>query len=79
MIIIYEVIFMESSISVTEQFLDKYKQLESAIHQQYGNRVKEGYDAATAFIENKPEYRIYKDGLKWCRDIRNLLSHKPKV
>ena len=70
---------MENTKSVTELFLDKYKQLESEIQFQYRGKAKDNRDTEIAFIENKPEFRIYRDGLKWCREIRNLLSHNPKV
>lgn len=69
---------MEQVKSVTELFLDKYKQLESEIQHQYKGKGKDK-DTEIVFIENKPEFRIYRDGLKWCREIRNLLTHNPKV
>ena len=70
---------MENKMSVTDQFLDKYKQLEAEIDLKYGETAKAKNDTAVAFLENRPEYRLYKNGLQWCREIRNLLSHKSKV
>lgn len=70
---------MEHTKSVTEQFLDKYKQMESEIQHRYGDRVNSNRDIEISSIERKPEFRAYREGMEWCRKIRNLLTHNPKV
>jgi len=60
----------------TELFLDKYKQLEAVIKAKAKLRDT---DSAIKYILAKPEYREAKEGLDYCRQVRNLLTHNPKV
>ena len=61
----------------TDIFLNKYRQLEDAIRNTYGDEL---YDKSPIiFLENHPEYRSCKNELDYCREIRNLLTHSPKV
>ena len=60
----------------TELFIDKYKSLESLIDAEYDLPNDE---SAVSYILRKPEYRSVKSELDYCRQVRNLLSHNPKI
>ena len=60
----------------TELFLDKYKQLETAVSAQYDLHHSE---SAVSFLEHRPEYQTIKSELSYCREVRNLLTHNPKI
>jgi len=62
--------------SKTELFLNKYKELESVIAAEHNLANSE---SAIGFIMRKPEYRSIKSELDYCREVRNLLTHNPKV
>ena len=60
----------------TEEFLDLYKQLEAAAIERYGY-PEDG--RAVMNLERRPEFKRIKSELGYCREVRNLLQHKPKV
>ena len=60
----------------TEEFLDLYKQLEEAAIERYGY-PEDG--RAVMNLERRPEFKRIKSELGYCREVRNLLQHKPKV
>ena len=60
----------------TELFLDKYRQLEAAITTEYDLSDR---DSPIAVLIKKPEFRSLRAELDYCREVRNLLSHNPKV
>ena len=60
----------------TEEFLDLYKQLEEAAIERYGY-PEDG--RAVMNLERRPEFKRIKPELGYCREVRNLLQHKPKV
>jgi len=60
----------------TELFLDKYKRLEATVSARYDLSNSE---SAVSFLERRPEYRAIKSELAYCREVRNLLTHNPKV
>ena len=62
--------------SKTELFLDKYKKLEAIVAAQYNLANSE---SAVSFLERRAEYRVIKSELAYCREVRNLLTHNPKV
>lgn len=62
--------------SKTELFLDKYKKLESTVSAQYNLSNSE---SAVSYLERRAEYRAIKSDLAYCREVRNLLTHNPKV
>ena len=65
-----------SEINRTEEFLDKYKQMEIIVRNEYnlGNN-----DSVVNFLINNNDFKHIESELDLCRDIRNLLSHNPKV
>lgn len=62
--------------SKTELFLDKYKKLETIVSAQYNLSNSE---SAVSYLERRAEYRAIKSELAYCREVRNLLTHNPKV
>ena len=60
----------------TELFLDKYKQLEEAISSQLGFE-----DNGTQIfrLEKLPRFKAFAADLRYCREVRNLLQHNPKI
>ena len=60
----------------TDLFLDKYRQLEAMISAKFNLRDS---DSPVAYLERRAEYREIKSDLSYCRDVRNLLSHNPKI
>lgn len=60
----------------TEEFLDLYKQLEQFAIKRYGY-PDDG--KAISSLEKRPEFRKVKTELQYCREVRNLLQHKPKI
>lgn len=63
-------------ISNTEVFLDEYKKLESAVVKKY-DLPTDG--TAVSRLERLPEFKSIRSELAYCREVRNLLQHKPKV
>jgi len=60
----------------TEFFLDKYKELESVVSAEYDLSNSE---SAVVFLMRRPEYRSIKQELEYCKEVRNLLTHNPKI
>lgn len=60
----------------TEIFLDKYRQLESAIRAEY--RI-DSNTSPVYYLMNSPSFRSIRAELDYCREVRNLLSHTPKI
>ena len=60
----------------SELFLEKYKILEKAALNTY-NMPQDG--KSIYYLERMPRYRNVRSTLAYCRDIRNLLQHNPKV
>ncbi len=62
--------------SNAEIFLECYRELEYAIRNKYN---LDNWDSAINYLTAKREFRSLTDELKYCREVRNLLAHKPKV
>lgn len=60
----------------TDLFLDLYKQLEQTAIAVYGLPAD---GTAVSKLERFNEYKSIKAELKYCREVRALLSHNPKV
>lgn len=60
----------------TEEFLDLYKQLEELAIKRYGY-PDDG--KAVLNLQKRTEFRNIHTELGYCREVRNLLQHKPKV
>ena len=61
---------------LTEMFLDKYKTLEELTSRKYNLPSSA---SPIAYLEKKKEFASYEIKLSYCRDIRNFLSHEPKI
>lgn len=62
--------------SRAEQFLELYKQLEAVVANNYGFH-KEG--GSVAKLGRREEFKPIRAELDYIRDVRNLLSHRPKL
>ena len=62
--------------SNSEIFLEKYKMLEEAVRITYNLRNE---DSISHFLSNTNKYKKYVDEIRYCQDVRNLLSHKKKI
>ena len=57
-------------------FLEKYKQLEEVVRSTY--RLRDD-DSISYYLNGQVKYQRYRDDIKYCQDVRNVLSHKKKV
>lgn len=57
-------------------FIDKYKQLEEVVRFTY--HLKDG-DSISYYLSGQMKYQRFKEDIKYCQDVRNLLSHKKKL
>ena len=57
-------------------FLNKYRELEAIVATEYNLSNSE---SAIGFLLRRPEYRSMKTELDYCREVRNLLTHNPKL
>lgn len=60
----------------TDIFLDKYKQLEEVVRSTYGLKDE---DSISYYLNGKTKFNQFRNEIKYCQDVRNLLSHKQKV
>lgn len=67
---------MDAKESKTDIFLNEYKALEEIAVTHYGFQ-HDGRSGSR--IEELPEFKKYRAELSYCREVRNLLQHKPKV
>ncbi len=59
-----------------EIFLEKYRDVEYCIRNKYH---LDHWESAISYLEKHAEFRDVSNELKFCREVRNLLSHKPKI
>ncbi len=57
----------------TDVFLDKYRQLEETVRGKFGSSI------SISRLEELGEFRRYSSKIKYCRELRNLLVHNPKL
>lgn len=60
----------------TEEFLDLYRRLESGAQRLLGG---DGRSSAVMRLAHQRGFTGWRDELDFCREVRNLLSHEPKV
>lgn len=65
-----------SDINRTEEFLDKYKQMETLVRNEYN---LDNNESVMNFLINNKDFKEIENELDLCRDTRNLLSHNPKI
>ena len=61
--------------SKTEEFLDLYRQLESQIKESF----PEAGSSPIPWLCRRREFRHLSSELDYCREVRNLLSHREKI
>ena len=62
--------------TITDRFLDKYRELEVAVRYAY----KLGkYESAVSFLKKQKRFSKYSADIDYLSDIRNLLSHNRKI
>lgn len=59
-----------------DKFLDMYKQLEEVVRVTYGLSDS---DSISYFLTKQNKYKDNKEAIKYCQDVRNILSHKKKI
>ncbi len=60
----------------TELFLDKYRRLEALVRDSYNLSDSQ---SAVRYLADRKEFRDIRTELDYCREVRNLLSHNPKL
>lgn len=59
-----------------DRYIQKFKELESVVKETFGLN---DWDSVTNFLSKKDEYRPYREEIKYCQEVRNLLQHKQKI
>ncbi len=67
---------MSNQISKATQFIDLYRELEETAKTTLN--IPDGASAVFN-MANHPDFRYLKQELDYCREVRNLLTHRPKV
>ena len=62
--------------SNAEEYIQKFKELESVVKDTFGLN---DWDSVTNFLSKREEYRPYREEIKYCQEVRNLLQHKQKI
>lgn len=60
----------------SDEFIELYRELEAVAVNKY-DMQKDG--STVLHLSNRPEFRNLKAKLDYCREVRNLLSHNPKI
>lgn len=58
-----------------DEYIQKFKELESIVRETFGLNY---WDSVMGNLSKKFEYRPFKDELKYCQEVRNLLQHRQK-
>ena len=59
-----------------DEYIQKFKELESAVKEAFGLN---DWDSVTNFLSKREEYRPFREEIKYCQEVRNLLQHKRKI
>ena len=59
-----------------DEYIQKFKELEAAVKETFGLN---DWDSVTNFLSKKDEYRPFREEIKYCQEVRNLLQHKQKI
>ncbi|MCQ2513396.1 MAG: CBS domain-containing protein [Lachnospiraceae bacterium] len=59
-----------------EEFLDLYKRLEELAVNEFGAK---GDGTAVSQLQRMPEFKNVRSELDYIRDVRNLLTHRPRI
>ncbi len=59
-----------------EIYIQKFKELEAVVKETFGLN---DWDSVTNYLSKKDEYRPFREEIKYCQEVRNLLQHKQKI
>ena len=59
-----------------DEYIQKFKELESVVKETFGLN---DWDSVTNFLSKHDEYRPFREEIKYCQEVRNLLQHKQKI
>ncbi len=59
-----------------DEYIQKFKELESVVKNTFGLN---DWDSVTNFLSKQGEYRPFREEIKYCQEVRNLLQHKQKI
>lgn len=59
-----------------DEYIQKFKELESIVKETFGLN---DWDSVTNFLSKREEYRPFREEIKYCQEVRNLLQHKQKI
>ena len=62
--------------SNAEEYIQKFKELEAVVKETFGLN---DWDSITNFLSKRDEYRPFREEIKYCQEVRNLLQHKQKI
>lgn len=62
--------------SNADEYIQKFKELESVVKDSFGLN---DWDSVTNFLSKRDEYRPFREEIKYCQEVRNLLQHKQKI
>ncbi len=63
-------------LSNADEYIQKFKELEAAVKETYGLK---DWDSVTGFLSKQDGFKPYKEEIKYCQEVRNLLQHKQKI
>ena len=59
-----------------DEYIQKFKELEAIVKDTFGLN---DWDSVTNFLSKRDEYRPFREEIKYCQEVRNLLQHKQKI
>ena len=62
--------------SNADEYIQKFKELEAIVKDTFGLN---DWDSITNFLSKRDEYRPFREEIKYCQEVRNLLQHKQKI
>lgn len=62
--------------SNADKYIEKYKLLEEIVRSTYNLKDE---DSISYYLRNQASFKEFNDDIKYCQDVRNLLSHKKKL
>lgn len=62
--------------SSADEYIQKFKELESVVKDTFGLN---DWDSVSNFLSKRDEYRPFREEIKYCQEVRNLLQHKQKI
>ena len=59
-----------------DEYIQKFKELEAIVKETFGLN---DWDSVTNFLSKRDEYRPFREEIRYCQEVRNLLQHKQKI